>query len=160
MSAPVLTVDRLHATVRGPGPAAARLGALVPRLAGAGLEADLAGLPAGHWCLRTLHVGVALDPDLPAPALVLAWARAVGTAVRGAGGVVYYRHDLDALTDLVVELAAGRPERAWSGRAHRAGTSAGASAGTSPICAHAHARSGRPAASSTTRSVRASRSWR
>jgi hypothetical protein len=124
MSAPVLTVDRLTATVRlndsGDG-TGRRVDALLrevaaTRLARAWSQVDL---PPGHWCLRRLRLDLEIDPGRGDLALGEEWARALVSSIeaavrQGSGEVVHYRQRLAALADAVAQLAMGRHDRAWA----------------------------------------------
>ncbi len=123
MTAPALTVRRFSVRVAGSDEDGRRVDRLLRRLVDQRLDAAMAtgSIPAGHWCLQRLDVPVVLDLTAPEPASEAQWADAVAAALtralrEGAPGVVHYRGDLDALTDLVLGVSVGRTTNAWAWR--------------------------------------------
>ena len=123
-----LLIERLHtrAAVTGPDDDA-RVRSLLADLTGRRLEEALAesALPEGDWCLRRLDVPLRLDVSCADSALSRRWARgiteAISTAIdasaRGAGSdVVHYPRRIDAVVDVVAELAVGDRSREWAWR--------------------------------------------
>lgn len=123
MSTPALHVQRLSATVRTAGRAgdSGRVDRMLHRLADRRLDEALrtVTLPPGHWCVRRVDVPIRLDPDRPDGVVEAEWARLLIAGLRQAiaqlsPDVVHYRHERDALADLVASVATGRREHAWA----------------------------------------------
>lgn len=115
-----LQVHRLSATVHGPGDGG-RVDRMLRRLADRRLEEALRGvtLPPGRWCVRRVDVPIRLDPDSSDAVVEAEWARRLIAGLRRAlaehsPDVVHYRHEREALADLVACVATGRFEHAWA----------------------------------------------
>jgi hypothetical protein len=120
-----LIIDRLHARAAVASPDdEARVRALLADLITRRLDEVLSksSVLPGDWCLRRLGVSLDIDPTRPDVAVARDWARtvtdALHTALAGVGpDVVHFHGRLDAIVDLVVTLALGRPDREWAWRA-------------------------------------------
>ncbi len=127
--ATTLTVERLHARYHDVDPGMAeRLDGALAAVAGGGLERALADTPLSDGfavCVPALTVAVDLDPRQPVARLASDWAAvlvaelamAVVTGpdrVGSPSGVVVWRHETDALVDLVRSVARGDQTRLWA----------------------------------------------
>lgn len=122
-----LTIDRLTAGATLPPDREQTGGDRVRRMLGHLAEGRLdaalesVAIPSGEWCIRRLDVPVVLDFERPDPALESQWARALIDAVTaalraGTSEVVHYARVGDALTDLLISVAARCFDREWAWR--------------------------------------------
>jgi len=115
-------IDRIHHTLRSPGPIEAdRLHAWQAVMADADLEPLGDGVADDEWVfIRRLQVHARWRPDRPGRDAAQAWSQAVQQATReclatpGHPDVVRYRDRRHALADLIYRCALGDTRRQWA----------------------------------------------